>query len=59
MDGREDFTLDMLIQQFGLHVSSQADVSARAVPVAPSALLRETLAGSVPLALNISTRPLA
>lgn len=56
MDGQEDLTLDTLIQQFGLHVSSQADVFARAAPVALSVLLRETLVDSVPLALNISTK---
>ncbi len=50
-----NFTLDMLIQQFGLHVVSETDVFARAMPVVPSALLRETLADSVPLALDIST----
>lgn len=50
-----NFTLDMLIQQFGLRVVSQADVFAQAAPVAPSALLRETLVDSVPLALDIST----
>jgi len=50
-----NFTLDMLIQQFGLHVVSETDVFARATPVIPSALLRETLADSVPLALDIST----
>ena len=55
MDGREDFDLDMLIQQFGLHVVSEMDVFAQAAPVIPSALLRETLAETVPLALDVST----
>lgn len=55
MDGREDFGLDVLIQQFGLHVVSETDVFARAVPVVISALLQETLAESVPLALDVST----
>ena len=50
-----NFTLDTLIQQFGVRVISGADVFAQAVPVAPSALLRETLAETVPLALEVST----
>lgn len=50
-----NFTLDILIQQFGLHVVSEADVFLRATPVIPSAHLQETLAESVPLALDIST----
>jgi len=50
-----NFTLDMLIQQFGLHVVSEPDVFAQAALVTPSALLRDTLADSVPLALGIST----
>jgi len=55
MDEREDIILDTLIQQFSLHVASEINVFAQAASVTPSALLRETLAASVPLALNIST----
>jgi hypothetical protein len=50
-----NFTLDMLIQQFGLRIVSKANTFAEADPVLPSALLRETLAETVPLALEIST----
>lgn len=50
-----NFTLDMLIQQFGLHVVSEADAFAGATPVLPSARLRETLDETVPLALEVST----
>ncbi len=50
-----DFTLDMLIQQFGLHVVSETGVFAQAAPVALSALLRETLAETVPIAVAVST----
>ncbi len=50
-----NFTLDMLIQQFGLRITIKADTFAGAVPVAPSARLLETLAESVPLALEVST----
>ena len=50
-----NFTLDMLIQQFGLRVVSEMGVFAGAAPVALSALLQETLAESVPLALDVST----
>jgi hypothetical protein len=45
----------MLIQQFGLHTLSDVKVFADAVPIVPSALLRETLAEFMPLALKIST----
>ena len=51
----DNFTLDMLIQQFGLHVVSEMGVFAGSAPVALSALLQEILAESVPLALDIST----
>ena len=51
----DNFTLDMLIQRFGLRILSEADVFGGAVPVSPSALLRETLAETVPLALEVST----
>ena len=50
-----NFTVDMLIQQFGLNIAVKADTFAGAVPVAPSARLRETLAETVPLALEVST----
>ena len=50
-----NFTLDMLIQQFGLHIAVQFNTFAGAVPVAPSVRLRETLAETVPLALEVST----
>lgn len=50
-----NFTLDVLIQQFGLRVVSDPGIFAQAEPVVPSARLRETLAESVPLALDIST----
>ena len=50
-----NFTLDILIQQFGLSVLSEADVFAEAMPVTPSVLLRETLTEFLPLALEIST----
>ncbi len=50
-----NFTLDILIQQFGLRVVSEADVFAQAAPVMPSVLLRETLTRFLPLALKIST----
>jgi hypothetical protein len=50
-----NFTLDMLIQQFGLRITVKAHTFAEAVPVMPSARLRETLAETVPLALEVST----
>jgi hypothetical protein len=50
-----NFTVDMLIQQFGLHTFSETEVFAGAVPIVPSVLLRETLAEFMPLALKIST----
>ena len=55
MDEREDIILDTLIQQFSLYVASEINVFAQAASVTPSALLRETLTASVPLALDIST----
>ena len=55
MDEREDIILDTLIQQFSLYVASEINVFAQAASVTPSALLRETLTDSVPLALDIST----
>ena len=50
-----DFTLDMMIQQFGLQIVSASHTFNRATPVAASALLTETLADFMPLALQIST----
>jgi len=50
-----NFTLDILIQQFDLSVVSEADAFAQAKPVTPSVLLRETLTEFLPLALEIST----
>ena len=51
----DDFTLDMLTQQFGLRVVSKPGVFALAPPVPPSALLEETLADTLPLALSVGT----
>ena len=51
----DNFTVDALFQQSGLHTFSDAEAFADAVPIAPSALLRETLAEFMPLALKIST----
>ena len=51
----DDFTLDMLTQQFGLRVVSKPGVFALAPPVTPSALLEETLADTLPLALSVGT----
>ncbi len=50
-----NFTLDILIQQFGLHIVIKANTFTGAMPVLPSALLREILAETVPLALEVST----
>ena len=50
-----NFTLDTLIQQFGLHIVMDTDVFARAEAVSASARLLETLAENVPLALAVST----
>ena len=50
-----NFTLDMLIQRFGLRILSKADIFSGTAPVIPSVLLRETLAKFLPLALKIST----
>lgn len=50
-----DFSLDTLKQQFGLHVQEESVPFVTAVPVAISALLRQTLAENVPVALDIST----
>ncbi len=50
-----NFTLNMLIQQFGLHIVTKFNTFSEAVPVVPSVRLRETLAETVPLALEVST----
>ena len=50
-----NFTLDTLIQQFGLHVVMEADVFAGIEAIPASARLLETLAETVPLALAVST----
>lgn len=50
-----DFTLDGMIRLFGLRVVSLPDAFAGAEPALISGLLRETLAESVPLALDVST----
>lgn len=50
-----NFTLDMLIQQFGLRILAETDTFAQAAPIAPSALLQETLTKFLPLALKVST----
>lgn len=50
-----NFTLDMLIQQFGLQVISETGAFAEAAPIPPTARLRETLEETVPLALDVST----
>ena len=50
-----DFTLDGVIQQFGLRVASEADVFAQATLVIPSELLKQTLADVSPLALSVGT----
>ena len=51
----DDFTLEMLTQQFGLRVVSKPGVFALAPPASPSALLEETLADTLPLALSVGT----
>ena len=50
-----NFTLDMLIQQFGLHVVMETNAFAGAEAVSASVRLLETLAENVPLALAVST----
>lgn len=50
-----NFSLDMLIQQFGLQIVSKVGIFAQAALVTPSALLTETLADFMPLALQIGT----
>ena len=50
-----NFTLDTLIQQFGLRVISEADVFAQSVPILPSLRLQETLDETMAIALSVST----
>ena len=50
-----NFSLDMLIHQFGLKIMSASHTFAQAAPVAASTLLTETLADLMPLALQIGT----
>ena len=50
-----DFSLEILKQQFGLHVQEESVAFVTAAPVAISDLLRQTLAENVPVALDIST----
>jgi len=50
-----DFSLDLLIQQFGLQIVSTSYAFAQAAPIAASTLLTETLADFMPLALQIGT----
>ena len=50
-----NFSLDMLIHQFGLQIVSASHTFAQAAPVAASTLLMETLADFMPLALQIGT----
>lgn len=50
-----NFSLDMLIQQFGIRVMSEVTVFAGAVPVPPSLRLQETLNETMALALAVST----
>ena len=50
-----NFTLDTLIQQFGIRVMSEVTVFAGAVPLSPSLRLQETLNETMALALAVST----
>ena len=50
-----DFTLDGVMDQFGLRVVSKPSVFAVAAPITLSALLRDTLAESLPLAWSVGT----
>ncbi len=50
-----NFTLDMLIQQFGVRITSEVTVFAGVVPVPPSPRLQETLDETMSLALAVST----
>jgi hypothetical protein len=50
-----DFTLDMLIEQFGLQIQEDSAFLAGFAPLPISSLLRQELAENVPLARDIST----
>jgi hypothetical protein len=50
-----DFSLDAVMQQFGLDVRQEEDLFGSIVSVSISDLLRQTLAGNVPLAVDIGT----
>src|SRR2546426_3307951 len=50
-----DFTLEMLIEQFDLEVREQSDLFARLPPVPISDLLRQSLQEYAPFALEIGT----
>jgi len=50
-----DFSLEDIKERFNLHLHEREDLYSSIPPVEISALLRETLAESVPLALAIST----
>lgn len=50
-----DFTLETAMDQFGLRVASKPSVFAVAAPITLSALLRDTLVESLPLAWSVDT----
>jgi hypothetical protein len=50
-----DFTLDMLIEQFGLQIQAESAFLAGFAPLPVSSLLRQELEENVPLARDIST----
>ena len=50
-----NFSLDLLIQQFGIQVISEVTVFAGAAPLPPSLRLQETLNETMALALAVST----
>ncbi len=50
-----NFTLNMLMQQFGLHILTASNAFTEATPIVPSVLLQETLTKFLPLALTVST----
>jgi hypothetical protein len=50
-----DFSLDAVMQQFGLQVRQEDDLFAAVTPASLSDLLCQTLAGNVPLAVDIGT----
>src|SRR3989442_12532586 len=52
----DDFTLEMLIEQFDLEVREQSDLFARLPPVPISDLLRQSLQEYAPFALEIGTQ---